>query len=601
MISLNKLLNNLSELAEDETFQFERLYRLLYNKEFYYKALSKIYSNKGSGTPGADGETVDGINEEKFEEIIKSLRDESYQPSPVKRKYVPKKKGTKRPVGLPTFTDKLVQEIVRVVLETIYEPIFSEHSHGFRPNRSCHTSLKEVVVTFKGASWFVEGDIKGCFDNIDHEILVKILKKRIKDDRFINLIRKFLRSGYLEDWQYHKTYSGCPQGSIIGPILANIYLNEFDRYMEQEIMPEFNHGTWEDRKRNPEYRRIERRKGKLKKQINSETDPKKRERLKAEFRDLEKNLLETPQKLPNAGEFRKVSYTRYADDWICGVIGSKKDCEWLKEKITKFFKEELNLELSEEKTLITHSTKPARFLGYEITVRRDKSYKKYSDGRKLRTFNRCVLLKMPKAKFLEIIKDKRLVRDISEKQWMPISRPGLMCLTDLEILKIYDRELRGIYNYYMMAENVSIYLGRLHYLFEYSCLKTLAGKHNSTVSKMIEKHRIGKYWGIRYETKTGEQDAILIHSFPRNKNGNINLSDEFPNNRIYYSRTELEGRLKARKCEICGKERPVEAHHVNKIKNLKGKAYWEKVMIAKKRKVLFVCHECHIKIHNGTL
>ena len=186
-------------------------------------------------------DTADGFSEQYVTAIIEALRTGSYEPKPVRRTYIQKKNGKLRPLGLPVFADKLVQEAIRMILEAIYEPIFSIYSHGFRPGKSCHTALAMIKHEFTGAKWFIEGDIKGCFDNIDHSTLIGVLNRKIKDARFLNLIRMFLKSGYMEDWDFHETYSGCPQGGIISPILANVYLNELDRYITQ-LKKEFDHG-----------------------------------------------------------------------------------------------------------------------------------------------------------------------------------------------------------------------------------------------------------------------------------------------------------------------------------------------------------------------
>jgi len=213
-------------------YKFERLYRNLYNPNFYLIAYQNIYSNKGSMTKGIDGKTLDGMGMERINRIIKKLKDNSYQPNPVRRQYIPKTNGKLRPLGIPSADDKLVQEIVRMILESIYEEGFSKQSHGFRPKRSCHTALEQIQRTYTGIKWFVEGDIKGCFDNIDQHILVGILRRKIHDEQFITLIWKFLRAGYMENWIYNETYSGAAQGSVISPILANIYMNELDVFMQ---------------------------------------------------------------------------------------------------------------------------------------------------------------------------------------------------------------------------------------------------------------------------------------------------------------------------------------------------------------------------------
>lgn len=228
-----EILSNLSKNSlnnKDEIFT--RLYRYLLRPDIYFAAYKNLYANSGAGTKGVTEDTADGFGEEKIRKIINSLADESYQPMPVRRTYIQKKNSNKqRPLGIPTFSDKLVQEALRMILEAVYEPIFLNVSHGFRPKHSCHTALKFIKMEFNGARWFVEGDIKGCFDNIDHQLLIELMRKKIRDARIIKLIYKFLKAGYMENWKYHKTYSGTPQGGIISPLLANIYLHELDKFV----------------------------------------------------------------------------------------------------------------------------------------------------------------------------------------------------------------------------------------------------------------------------------------------------------------------------------------------------------------------------------
>jgi group II intron reverse transcriptase/maturase len=235
-----EVLNNLSEKSKNPEYRFERLYRNLYNPEFYLLAYKNIYANKGSMTPGINNLTIDGMSSKRIERLIASLKAHTYQPSPARREYIAKENSDKkRPLGIPSGDDKLVQEVVRMILESMYEPTFSDSSHGFRPHKSCHTALMKIQNTFTGAKWFIEGDIQACFDSFDHHVLVEILRKRINDEAFIALMWKFLKAGYMEQWEYHKTYSGTPQGSGISPILANIYLHELDKHIEPEFPKRF--------------------------------------------------------------------------------------------------------------------------------------------------------------------------------------------------------------------------------------------------------------------------------------------------------------------------------------------------------------------------
>ena len=273
MRSPETVLNNLSKHSSDLRYKFERLYRLLFNEDMFFLAYQRIYAKQGDMTPGTDGKTIDQMSEKRIGRLIDALKTEEYQPQPAKRVYISKKNGKKRPLGIPSFEDKLVQEVIRLILEAIYEGHFEYTSHGFRPHKSCHTALNLIQEKFTRAKWFVEGDIKGFFDNIKHDILVKILKERISDERFIRLIRKFLKAEYVEQWTFHKTFSGTPQGGIISPILANIYLDKFDKYMKM-YAEQFNRG--ERRKIRSEYRRLNNKKARLAKKLQSVEDESQR-------------------------------------------------------------------------------------------------------------------------------------------------------------------------------------------------------------------------------------------------------------------------------------------------------------------------------------
>ena len=327
---------------------FTRLYRYLLRPDIYYQAYQRLYTNKGASTKGINQDTADGFSEAKIEKIIQSLADETYQPTPVRRTYIAKKSNPKkkRPLGIPTFTDKLVQEALRMILEAIYEPLFLDCSHGFRPKRSCHTALDKLKYQFGGVRWFVEGDIKGCFDNINHDALVGFIGSKVKDARIVKLVYKFLKAGYLEDWVYHKTYSGTPQGGILSPLLANIYLHELDKFVMQ-LKDEFD--TPEKGKITPEYRELHNRIKNLCYHIDRKNGV-ERESMIAECKTLRKQLLKTPC---TAQTDKKLKYIRYADDFIIGVKGSKEDCQWIKSKLSEFIGQTLKMELSEEKTLIT--------------------------------------------------------------------------------------------------------------------------------------------------------------------------------------------------------------------------------------------------------
>lgn len=299
---------------------------------------------------------------------------------------------------MPSFDDKLVQEVVRLILESIYEPTFSDLSHGFRPNRSCHTALQQIQGTFTGVKWFIEGDICGFFDNIDHAILINILRRRIHDEYFIALLWKFLKAGYVEDWTFHNTYSGTPQGSIISPIMSNVYLNELDRYMEV-YMKEFERGK--KRQKSEEYANWEQKLKYLRYKLYAKD---KWETLTAEerkaandrIRGIRSEMLKCKYSDPQDSGYRRLFYVRYADDWLCGVTGSKQDAEEIKADIKKFLSETLKLELSEEKTLITNARDMAHFLSYDIFVSDNESLREDKNGHTRRVRSGKVKLYVPR-------------------------------------------------------------------------------------------------------------------------------------------------------------------------------------------------------------
>lgn len=588
---LTKLQEN-SKKNHDEVFT--RLYRYLLRPDIYYVAYQHLYSNKGAGTKGVTDDTADGFSEIYIENIIEALKNEMYQPKPVRRTYIKKSNGKIRPLGLPVFTDKLIQEAIRMILEAIYEPIFSDYSHGFRPARSCHTALAQIKKEFTGARWFIEGDIKGCFDNINHAVLVEIINQKIKDARFLKLIRSFLKAGYMEDWKYHETYSGCPQGGIISPILANIYLNELDRHV-MKIKKEFDVAT--KARYTPEYTKLVGLRQRLHNKIKNSNGI-EREKLIEEYKTATAQMLKLPAK---QCDDKKIKYVRYADDFLIAVNGNRQDCEKIKQELTEFISTTLKMELSQEKTLITHSNTPARFLGYDVRVRRDQQIKPKGKF-KTRSMNNKVELSIPfKDKIEKFLFSNGIVKQRSDNGKLePIHRPQLLNRTDLEIVTIYNAELRGICNYYGLASNFNklIYF---NYLMEYSCLKTLAGKHRSKVSKIRAMYKDGTgKWAIPYETKTVIKKMYFAnYADCKGKK----FTDIVPQTAKNYSHdvTTLESRLKAKICEVCGctESDRYEIHHVNKVKNLKGKSEWEKIMIAKRRKTIVVCHKCHMAIHHG--
>lgn len=599
MRSPERVLNSLNEHSKDSSYKFERLYRILFNEELFYVAYQKIASNGGSTTKGSDGRSIDEMSLARIETLIASLKDESYQPHPSRRVHIPKKNGKTRPLGIPAFEDKLVQEVVRMILEAIYEGHFETTSHGFRPKRSCHTALLHIQKTFSGAKWFIEGDIKGFFDNIDHDVLVGILRERISDDRFIRLIRKFLKAGYVEDWTFHNTYSGMPQGGIVSPILANIYLDKLDKYVKEYIR-HFDMGT----KRRPgkESNDLANERKRTVRKLKKVKDGTEKAALVARLKAIEQERAAFPSGDEMDGSYRRLKYIRYADDFILGVIGSKEDALRIKEDIKSFLSESLALELSEEKTLITHMGKSAKFLGYEITVTRNNHQRRDVQGRLRRTYGKRVRLNVSMA----TLRDKLLEYGAMEIKlrngkeiWKPKCRSGLIFNDDLEILDRYNRETVGFCNYYLIANNCVV-LHNFRYIMEYSMYKTFAGKYRSTVRKINKKYRLNKLFTVKYEQKGVIKSRTFYKtSFKRRTTAFNGSCDIEPYSIADVSRTNLTDRLKAEKCELCGATGKLIMHHVRNLKDLKGKESWKRLMSARKRKTIALCPSCHRLRHLG--
>jgi group II intron reverse transcriptase/maturase len=561
-----------------------QLYRQMFNKDLYLLAYGKIYSNHGSMTPGNSGETADGMSEEKIGQITELMRYERYRFSPARRKYIPKKNGKLRPLGIPEWSDKLVGEVVRLLLDAYYEPGFSDRSHGFRKGRGCHTALREIRNSWTGTTWFIEGDIRDCFGSLDQEILLRILAEKIHDQRFLRLMRNMLRAGYLEDWEYHETLSGCPQGGVISPVLSNIYLHKLDEYAERELTPEYTQG--ERRRSNPEYKRKE--------------DQKKRARKRgdrAAARVHGKQIRALPRRDPMDPGYRRLKYTRYADDHIFGFAGPKAEAEEIKAKLAQFLRETLGLELSDEKTLITHArTQPAKFLGYHIIVQHSGT--KLTSGR--RTANGKIALRVPP----DVVKAQSARYRQHGKPW---HRSRLQNLDDYEIVRTYGAEYRGVVNYYLLAQNVCS-LNALRWNAETSMLKTLSAKHNSTVTRMAARYKakIETSDGLRTcfearKQREGRRELVArFGGIPLKQNRRAVIRDPEPV-LAPYPRKELIKRLRKRECELCETGATVAVHQVASLKALgkpgPGQPAWAALMAKIRRKTLIVCADCHEHIH----
>jgi RNA-directed DNA polymerase len=573
----------------------------MYIPEIWYEAYANLYSNKGAITKGVNGNTMDGFSQERVENIITSLRKGKYRFKPVRRVYIPKHTGNKqRPLSVPSGDDKLVQEVARIILERIYEPVFSDNSHGFRPGRSCHTALEQIKTRWTGIKWFVEFDIRGFFDNMRHEILEEALQKKIADKRFIKLIRGMLRAGYLERWEYHPTYSGAPQGATVSPILSNIYLDALDSFVQEQVEI-FAQGK--RRRTNPAYQRLAKQKSRIRKQIDQEgIRPDFVQQLKA----LDRASKEIPAYDPYDNSYKRLKYCRYGDDFIVGVIGSKREAQVIMRKVQTFLEEALELQVAPEKTGIVSASEGVEFLSYAISTRhtpkviRTKLQGRYTTMRSV--VNRIVL-RVPERKVQAFCQRYRYGDWQSMKA---IHRPYLGNASDVEIISQYNAELRGLANYYSLANDVKFKLSKLVYLAHYSLFKTLAGKHKTRKAQILKKLKQGNEYVYEYEVY-GEKRRLRIFRLKHLERMPMDWEvDVIPNTAYLTSpRSELVKRLNCGQCEYCGcTDQPLESHHVRKLKDLRKKPHlqtWEHVMITRNRKTLALCETCHDLLHAGRL
>lgn len=490
----------------------DEVYRQLFNPQLYLLAIGRLYSNHGAMTPGADGQTVDGTSLAEVWRIIDAMRHERYRFQPVKRVYIPKKNGKKRPLGLPSWADKLVGEV------------------------------------------------------------------------FLRLLRNMLRAGYLEDWEWNATLSGAPQGGVVSPILSNIYLDRLDTFAETVLIPEYTRG--EVRAKNPAYRKVE-----------SALRCARKRGDRALARQLRKQLRSMPSMDPRDPGYRRLRYIRYADDTLLGFTGPKAEAEQIKIRLATFLRDDLNLELSEEKTLITHArTQAARFLGYEITVQ-------HSDHKVTRGYRRAngtVALRTPKT----VVKANCAPY---LKGGKPVDRPELRNCDDHTIVAIYGSRYRGIAQYYLLAGDVWR-LDRLEWVMKTSMLKTLAAKHRSTVTKMARKHKatIATPAGPRrcFEAtveRAGRKPLVArFGGIPLHRHKKAILNDRLPA-LAATRRKELVTRLTAGRCELCEQPANTEIHQVPKLADLTRpgppQPAWNQLMAKKQRKTLIVCRPCHDTIH----
>jgi group II intron reverse transcriptase/maturase len=566
----------------------ERVYRHLFNRELYLQAFAWISSNEGALTPGVTAETADGMSLADIDAIIEALRFERYRWTPARRVYIEKKNSTKkRPLGIPVWSDKLLQEVLRMILEAYFEPQFSPCSHGFRSGRGCHTALQEIKRTWLGTTWFVEGDIAACFDSLDHSVLLSILGEKIHDGRFLRLMSGLFEAGYLEEWTYHATPSGTPQGGVVSPILSNIYLDRLDKFVESTLLPANNRGI--RRKPNRQYACQKERARRLASQGQVE-----------EAQTLRRQVQAMPSQVLDDPDYRRLRYMRYADDFLLGFAGPRSEAEEIKRQLGEFLHEQLKLELSEAKTLITHGrTQAARFLGYEVTVIHNDQ-KRNRHGH--RSVNGQIGLKVP--------------ADVVLAKCAPYMRNGKAIHRGErinesvhDIIARFQWEYRGLVEYYRMAYNLH-QLGRLKWVMQDSLAKTLSAKLNISVGQVYRRFRtiirtpVGPRTVLRVTVERDGRRRPLVATW-----GAVPLVRRMdaplpaPYQPVRKPRASLRLRLLANTCELCGSHDDVEMHFEHRLKDIerdgRAETSWGRLMVKRHRKSLVACESCHNTIHAG--
>lgn len=580
------------------TYANERLYRLMFKEDLYIAAYEKIKSKPGNMTAGSDGTTLDEFSIRTIRNIIAKMKDESFSFRGARRVMIPKADGKTRPLSVAPPTDKVVQEVMRMILEAVFEPTFSDNSHGFRAGRSCHTALKQIRETWSGVTWIIEGDIKGCFDNINHARLIDALRVRIRDERFVSLIRKALNAGYFDNGAFFSTTMGTPQGSIISPILANVFLHQLDQKLD-ELIAENTIGKEDKKARNPEYRKLVARRDYLRKKVETVSGD-ERESMISEIREIKKITLTMPPTLISQNGFIRVKYVRYADDWVVGINGPKELATKLRKEIGEFL-DQAGLQLSLEKTHIRHAkTEEANFLGTRFKVG-SASPKVMRVQRNGTTFTKRVAGWTPLmyAPVADIVK-KLHAKGYCTHDGQPIAMYKWIYLDDIQIVEQIGSVWRGICNYYSFVDSFAD-LSRIQYILQHSAAKTLAAKHRITRIKVFTKH--GASLGISVRNAAG--GVVKTVRFPLVKKWSSN-PNRFSIGKVDLNFLDKNLRLRTRSklaspCVICSSDDRVAMHHVKHVRKMGSKVKgFTRIMALLNRKQIPVCHDCHVSIHNGS-
>jgi group II intron reverse transcriptase/maturase len=586
-------LNAISKLShKNKNWIHKDIFRLLYKEEIWISAYEKLKGNKGAMTPGSEEGTMDGMSLLRLKRLREKVYAEAYNFKPVKRIYIPS--GNKRrPLGLPTANDKIVQEVIRLILEAIYEPIFSELSFGFRVGLGCHDALNHVENKFRWVDYVIEGDIQQAYPSINHKILINFLNKRINDPRFIRLIWKLLGCGVLDEERVITSKTGVPQGSIVSPILANIYFHELDNYVEDIVKRYATPINERSTLRSKDYKTLEHKISKISKEMRShQPQSKERQKLAKELKLIRKKRLQISSL---KDKVTRIEYVRYADDWMIGIAGDRKLATQIKKEISLFLKNTLLQDLHPTKTKITDLRKGnAQFLGYEIFLPSNRPITEYK-GKGVRTIRRGqpqLRFDIPVDSVAERLSKRGYIKLLANGR-RPISKASYAVLEDHVIISHYRNLWLGLFNYYSGCTN----RGRLqyfHYLLHISCAMTLGHRHRMSCSKIFAKY--GKELKVQHNGKQ--------FYFPYKNTWKLKERKWFLGRKITLS-IDRYANLVSRSslglpCAVCDEEGPCEMHHVKHVKK-QGFRYegFTQQMSLLNRKQIPLCKNCHKMVHAG--
>jgi group II intron reverse transcriptase/maturase len=597
MLDVVAELGHLRKLAEqDANKRFNRLYRLVRHSGLLALARERIAGNKGARTPGVDGESMKDISNEKVLQLSKELSQGTYQPQPVRRVYIPKRNGKRRPLGIPASRDKIVQAGVALILEALYEPLFRKSSHGFRPEHSTITALRLVSSGYRaGAKWIIEGDITDCFGSIPHSVVLNCLRKRIQDERFIDLIRKMLQAGVMEAGSFSPSYSGTPQGGIASPILANIVLHELDVWLEEQykVNPPPQTPAERNARSNPDYMRLHYRIMDIQRCLDGKRPmPKKAkpEDLRRELREKRRLRNLQPRCLP-----RKVTYyCRYADDFLVILChASKAEACQMKTAITEWMQANLGLTLNQDKTHITHWQDKLRFLGYEL------------EGRRNRNGTGWLHLGIPKDAVRHVVTKVQQTTRYSQAP-------------EYDVVRNVNALARGWTNYYRYAHNLNVTGGKLSTVIYWQSAHYLAKRHHCSIARTMKSHYardpktgcLGLYVHIPANPQSAENRYFIWHKIPSrlsfDAQSSYSVQDEQPYIDTGWAKgrslqKKVETRAKAKHaCEHCGvTEGKLYVHHPNRLAKAKRvtKGMGHVAQSGLKQKTVLLCHTCHTAYH----